>query len=94
MDSRLPVIENEIIKYFTGRDWKNSILQWCSPPDSAGYIQRIECMESNKDLNYENFTSDLKYHINLLDVLANCNLGPKLEANFDTKYNHNNVFRR
>ena len=82
---KVKVIQNEIVKYLTSREWKEHLVLWC---DSAGSVEnqkRKEAMmqcssEHGADCDEADLTPDLQYHVNYLTLLANCNLGPKLLA--------------
>ena len=86
MDSRVIEVENDIITYFTSREWKKEVLLWCCSPDSLQYLERSKCMQnyinwSDKELfQIDALSTDLQYHIKLLVLLSSCNLGPKLQA--------------
>lgn len=85
MGSHVLVVETEISTYLTAREWKKHILLWCAPPDSDEYVERRKVMEQYLQPNAppcteEDLCPELQYHIRVLILLANCNLGPKLHA--------------
>ncbi len=87
MGSRVMTVDSEIAGYLTSREWKKHFLLWCTAtPGSIEYKERIIAMESVRDVYHdttiteEHLTPQLLYHINILTLLANCNLGPKLHA--------------
>ncbi len=84
-DSRVLSIESEICGYLTAREWKKSFLLWCCSKDSEDYFERrLEMERCNFNVNgvvsEEDLSPLLKFHIRILILLANCNLGPRLHA--------------
>ncbi|RYH20795.1 hypothetical protein EON65_22460 [archaeon] len=79
-------VEAEISSYLTAREWKEHVLMWCCSVDSEDYKERKREMErvakqsSNGLVTEDDLTSDLKYHVRVLVLLANCSLGPKIHA--------------
>jgi hypothetical protein len=80
--SRVLSIEAEICAYLTAREWKKTILLWM---DHEEYFKRRAEMEKsvkNADgvVLEEELSPALRYHVRLLILFANCNLGPRLFA--------------
>ena len=92
LDTRVPAVESDISSYLTSREWKQHILLWCCNPSSEAYIERKLEMEKYSALDDPNtdplsddmLSSSLAYHIKLLSLLANCNLGPKIESIYNS----------
>lgn len=86
MNSRVPAVEAEISTFLTAREWKKHVLSWCCAVDSPEYAQRRAAMEPfRKDLDghpptLDDLSEELQYHIGVITLLSNCNLGPKLHA--------------
>jgi hypothetical protein len=109
--SRALSIENEICSFITSREWKKTVLRWCSSKDSTEFNQRKQEMltctrtvltlstssNSGDEENANNtrvtvtpdgerpvldddLTSSLQFHMKILILLTNCNLGPRLYA--------------
>jgi hypothetical protein len=83
--SRVLSIEAEICSYLTSREWKKAILLWCGPKDSDEYFERRlemeRCTQAYDGMVLEDELSpSLRYHIRVLTILANCNLGPRIFA--------------
>jgi hypothetical protein len=84
-DSGMKSVQNNISRFLTSREWQTRILLWCCTAGSNAYAQRSYAMSQFPDADdrcqpLEELSSDLQYHINMLHVLAQCNLGPKLQA--------------
>lgn len=84
-DSNMKSVQNNISRFLTSREWQTRILLWCCASDSNAYAQRAYAMSQypdnkNRPIPLEDLSSDLQYHILLLNVMARCNLGPKLQA--------------
>eukprot|EP01039_Chlorochromonas_danica_P008105 gene8101-8940_t len=78
-------VEAEISSYLTAREWKEHVLLWCCSYDSEDYRERKKAMQkvsknANGQVTEDDLTPDLKYHLRILVLLANCNLGPKIHA--------------
>jgi hypothetical protein len=84
-DGGMRPVHNNISRYLTSREWQARILLWCCQNGSAGYTKRAAEMnkcapEPGKFVANEELSAELRYHIYLLEVLASCSLGPKLQA--------------
>lgn len=83
-DSSISLLRNEISRYVTNTERSSYMLLWCCPRRSKAYEARVRAMEPYVDLNVpppdEDLTPDLQYHINLLQLLVGCKLGPKMQA--------------
>jgi hypothetical protein len=78
------IISKEVSRYMTSREHAPRIIEWCVPEQHNEYSDRVDAMQPylSDDVHYrdDELSPSLQYHINLLVLLRNCALGPKLEA--------------
>lgn len=76
------VIQNEIVKYLTSREWKDRLVMWCDISEAGARREAmLKCAaEHGADVEESDMSPDLQYHVSYLVLLANCGLGPKLQA--------------
>ena len=83
-DSSISFLRNEISRYVTNTEKSSHMLMWCCSRRSKAYEARVNAMEPYVDLNEPprdiDLSPELQYHINLLQLLVGCKLGPKLQA--------------
>ena len=83
-DNGVAAVRSEIARHLTNVDRSHQILLWCCSPGSSAYKERQRAMEpflaTDPVSSFDDFTPDLRYHINLVLLLAGCKLGPKLQA--------------
>jgi hypothetical protein len=83
-DSGIISLRSEISRYVTNRDRAQFLIEWCDPKDSGGYLGRKKAMENHLDssrpLKDIDLSPDLRYHLNLLALIAGCKLGQKIQA--------------
>jgi hypothetical protein len=83
-DGSISLLRNEISRYVTNTERSSYMLLWCCARGSKAYEARVSAMEPYADLNHpprdDELSQDLQYHINLLQLLVGCKLGPKIQA--------------
>ena len=89
-DGNIALLRNEISRYVTNSDRSSYILLWCCARGSKDFDARVEAMEPYLDVDkpprVEELSQDLQYHINLLQLLVGCKLGPKIQAIYPLDY--------
>ena len=83
-DSSISQLRNEISRYVTNTEKSKNMLLWCCPRRSKEYEARVMAMEPFTDIDVpltdDELPNDLQYHINLLQLIVGCKLGPKIQA--------------
>ena len=83
-DGSISGLRNEIARYITNTERSSEILLWCCSPDSKEYDERVNAMKAFADISNpprnDELSENLQYHINLLQLLVGCKLGPKMQA--------------
>ena len=78
------LLSKEVSRYLTSPDIGPRIIEWCVGENHNEYSDRVDAMAPyiSDDIFYadEDLPTALQYHINLLSLLRNCGLGPKLDA--------------
>lgn len=76
----------EISRFITGKEWKNHILYWFCSPNTEEFAQRSAAMDEYKYLEYPPLQSELspelRYYVDLLDVVKYSFFGPRLHVLF------------
>lgn len=82
-DNMMSSVRSEISRHITNREKSKVLIEWCSSPGSSQYKERCAAMKPYLHLpavDDEALPTNLKYHINMLHLLAGCRLGQKLQA--------------
>lgn len=86
-DHAFNTLKSQIAKLVTYGERSVNILQWCSATGTQAYEERVNAMKpylekEKQGIVVDSFdlSPDLRYHVNLLDIMAGCKLGPKLQA--------------
>ena len=83
-DNGVAAVRSDIARHLTNVDRSQQILLWCCSPGSSAYKERQRAMEpflaTDPANSFDDLSPDLRYHINLVHLLAGCKLGPKLQA--------------